>query len=130
MRTVFVKPTEDGKKHSFPASWRTGTMPSVASFAAKLLACAAPAFLAVPSAATTPPAQYPTMAPIDAYLMDRTQEIALAKSAAPTSISKHATILVLTRTGYETAVTGTNGFVCWVGRGWVGASDWPERWNP
>ena len=70
------------------------------------------------------------MAPIYAYLMDRTQEIALARTAAPTSISKDATILVLTRTGYQTAVTGTNGFVCWVGRGSVGASDAPERWNP
>lgn len=73
---------------------------------------------------------YPRMAPIDAYLMDRAQEIALARSAAPAAISKDATVLVLTRTGYETAVTGTNGFVCWVARGFSGASDWPERWNP
>jgi hypothetical protein len=70
------------------------------------------------------------MAPIGSYLMDRAPEIALAQSAAPSSISKHATVLVLTRTGYQTAVTGTNGFVCWVGRGFVGASDAPERWNP
>ena len=70
------------------------------------------------------------MAPIDAYLMDHTEEIALAKSAAPNSVSEHATVMVLTRTGYETAVTGSNGFVCWVGRGFVGASDAPERWNP
>jgi hypothetical protein len=70
------------------------------------------------------------MAPIDAYLMDRTEEIALAKSAAPNSISRHATVLILTRTGYETAVAGSNGFVCWVGRGFGGAFDWPERWNP
>ena len=53
--------------------------------------------------------------------MDRTQEIALAKSVAPDSIAKDATVLVLTRTGYETAVKGTNGFVCYVGRGIVGA---------
>ncbi|WP_250625959.1 hypothetical protein [Pinirhizobacter soli] len=70
------------------------------------------------------------MAPVEAYLMDRTQEIALAKSAAPDSIAKDATVLVLTRTGYETAVKGTNGFVCYVGRGIGGAPDWPERWNP
>lgn len=127
----FGKPAKAHEKRSFPASWSTGTVRSMAGFAAKLLACAAPAFLALTTAAAAAPAApYPTMAPIDAYLMDRTQEIALARSAAPDSISKHASVLVLTRTGYETAITGTNGFVCWVGRGWVGASDWPERWNP
>jgi hypothetical protein len=104
---------------------------TMARFAAKLIACAAPAFLAVTSAAAAAPAApYPTMASADAYLMDRTEEIALARSAAPNSISKDATILVLTRTGYETAVTGSNGFVCWVGRGFSGAFDWAERWNP
>jgi len=73
---------------------------------------------------------YPRMAPVKAYLMERGQEIALARSAAPTSISEHATVLVLTPKGYETAVTGSNGFVCWVARGFSGATDWPERWNP
>jgi len=70
------------------------------------------------------------MAPIDAYLLDRTKEINLARSAAPAAISKDATVLVLTRTGYETAVKGSNGFVCYVGRGFGGAPDWPERWDP
>jgi hypothetical protein len=36
----------------------------------------------------------------------------------------------LTRKGYETAVAGTNGFVCMVARSFSGAPDWPERWNP
>jgi hypothetical protein len=72
----------------------------------------------------------PGMAPIDAYLLDRNVEINLARSAAPESISKDATVLVLTRTGYETAAKGTNGFVCYVGRGFGGAPDWPERWDP
>ncbi|UPG96550.1 hypothetical protein [Luteibacter aegosomatissinici] len=72
----------------------------------------------------------PGMAPVDAYLMDKAAEITLARSAAPESISKDATVLVLTRKGYETAVTGTNGFVCYVGRGFGGAPDWPERWDP
>lgn len=88
------------------------------------------ALLAITGAVANAADSYPRMAPIDAYLMDRAQEIALAKSAAPAAISKDATVLVLTRTGYETAVTGTNGFVCWVARGFSGASDWPERWNP
>jgi len=53
--------------------------------------------------------------------MDRIQEIALAKNAASDSIAKDVTVLVLTRTGYETAVKGTSGSVCYVGRGIVGA---------
>lgn len=78
---------------------------------------------------TTP--NYPKIAPIDQYLMtDRKAEIALARSAAPESISRDATILVLGRKGYEKAVEGKNGFVCWVGRGWMGPFDWPEFWNP
>lgn len=73
---------------------------------------------------------YPRMAPIDRYLMDRNAEIALARSAAPEGISRDATVLVLGRDGYETAVRGKNGFVCMVERGWVGALDSPEMWNP
>jgi len=57
-------------------------------------------------------------------------EIALARSAAPASISKDARVLVLTRTGYETAVPGRNGFVCMVGRSWVGDPAKPGYWNP
>lgn len=100
------------------------------SVAAKWIACATLALLTVTGTVANAAESYPRMAPIDAYLMDRAQEIALAKSAAPDSIAKDATVLVLTRTGYETAVKGTNGFVCWVARGFSGAPDWPERWNP
>lgn len=74
--------------------------------------------------------EYPRMAAIGRYLMDRSAEIQLARSAAPVSISRDATILVLGRRGYETAVEGTNGFVCMVDRGWMAAFDWPEFWNP
>lgn len=77
-------------------------------------------------AATT----YPKMAPIEEYLMDRDAEIALARSAAPDSISQDATVMVLTRYGYETAVKGKNGWVCLVDRGWSGMFDYPEFWNP
>lgn len=73
---------------------------------------------------------YPNMAPVEQYLMDRTDEIALARTAAPESISKDATILILGRQGYETAVQGKNGFVCFVGRAWGAAFDWDEFWNP
>jgi hypothetical protein len=82
--------------------------------------------------ATTPyPASpYPKMAPVEQYLMDRSAEITLARSAAPESISRDATVLVLGRQGYETAVQGKNNFVCFVGRAWGAAFDWDEFWNP
>src|SRR6476659_9985567 len=73
---------------------------------------------------------YPSMAPLEHYLMaDRDAEIALARSAAPPSISRDATVMVLGRHGYETAVEGKNGFVCIVERAWMGAFDSPEFWN-
>lgn len=83
-----------------------------------------------PARAEDPGTQYPRMAPLEQYLMNRDAEIALARSAAPDSVSRDATVLVLGRQGYETAVQGKNGFVCLVARGLVGADDWPEHWNP
>jgi len=75
--------------------------------------------------------RYPSMAPLDQYLMaDRDAAIALARSAAPPSISRDATVMVLGRHGYETAVEGKNGFVCIVDRAWTGSFDSPEFWNP
>ncbi len=75
-------------------------------------------------------ADYPAMAPLDEYLMDPAAEIALAKSAAPPSIADKATVLVLTRHGYATAVRGGNGFVCAVERAWMSQYDFPGFWNP
>jgi len=69
------------------------------------------------------------MAPIDQYLMDRTAEIALARTAAPESISGDAEVMLLGRHGFETAVKGTNGFVCIVERSWTSAPD-ADFWNP
>jgi hypothetical protein len=61
---------------------------------------------------------YATMAPLEQYLMDRNAEMALA------------TVLVLGRHGYETAVQGKNGWVCSVDRGWMAMFAHPEFWNP
>jgi hypothetical protein len=74
--------------------------------------------------------KYSQMAPVDQYLMERNAEILLARSAAPDSISRDATILVLGRQGYETAARGKNGFVCLVERSWIEQFDAPEFWNP
>jgi len=95
-------------------------------------ACILASALVAPSRAAAQDAQRSSdsMAPVDQYLMDRKAEIALARSAAPSAISRDATVLVLGRHGYETAVQGTNGWVCMVERGWMGPFDSPEFWSP
>jgi len=76
-------------------------------------------------------APYPTMAPLSQYMIsDENSEIALARSAAPRSVSDGAEVMVLGREGYRTAVKGTNGFVCLVERSWGAATDDAEFWNP
>lgn len=80
--------------------------------------------------AQTAKASYPTMAPIERYLMASDAEVALAKSAAPASISGDAAVLILGAKGYETTVKGRNGFVCIVERSWATYFDDPEFWNP
>jgi hypothetical protein len=74
---------------------------------------------------------YPAMAPLDQYLMpNQNSEIALARSAAPASISGEAEVMALGPKGYTTVVKGTNGFLCIVERSWGAATDDPEFWNP
>jgi len=80
--------------------------------------------------AQDPKTPYSSMAPIDRYLMDRNAEIAMARSAAPPSISTDAEVMVLGPRGYETVVKGKNGFVCLVERSWMSPFDFPEFWNP
>ena len=84
-----------------------------------------------PEQAQDAKAPYPSMAPVEQYLMaNRNAEIALARSAAPESISRDAEVLVLGGHGYETAVKGKNGFVCTVERAWTAGIDDPDFWNP
>ena len=74
---------------------------------------------------------YPAMVPIEQYRMaNATEEIALARSAAPPSISGDAEVMTLGSKGYETTVKGKNGFVCMVERGWAADFDDPVFWNP
>jgi hypothetical protein len=75
-------------------------------------------------------APYLSMASLDQYLMEQNAEIALARSAAPESISEDAEVMVLGRHSYETAAKGKNGFVCVVQRSWAAGIDDPEFWNP
>ncbi|HTW34712.1 MAG TPA: hypothetical protein VMD53_08840 [Rhizomicrobium sp.] len=71
-------------------------------------------------------AKYPAMAPIVQYRMaSAEEESALARSAAPPSISTDADILVLGAHGYETVAKGKNGFACLVLRSWTAGFDDP-----
>ncbi len=86
------------------------------------------------AAGATPPApkpSYPTMAPVAQYMAkSAADEVALARTAAPPSISADAEVLVLGSRGYETTVKGKNGFVCFVQRAWAGGFNDAEFWNP
>jgi hypothetical protein len=49
-------------------------------------------------------------------LLPRDREIALARTAAPSAVSRDATVMVLTERGFEVATRGTNGVPCVVNR--------------
>ena len=87
-------------------------------------------FLASQGTAQRAKVAYPSMAPVSQYLMPRDAEISLARSAAPKSISGDAEILIFTTTGFQTAVRGTNGFVCMVARSWSAEFNDPDFWDP
>ena len=92
-----------------------------------LAVCAAVARPADAAQAT----RYPAMAPVSAYMMaDREAEIALARSAAPPSVSADAEVLVLGPHGYVSAASGKNGFVCLVERAWFSGFEAEGFWNP
>jgi hypothetical protein len=100
------------------------------------IACGVAAWACLPGGAaladaTAAPAPYPNMAPIAQYQMaSQADEIALARTAAPASISDGAEVLTLGAHGYETAAAGKNGFVCLVERAWASGLDDAEFWNP
>ena len=71
-------------------------------------------------------AKYP---PIEQYLMPRDAELALARTAAPPSISDRATIKVLTTSGFVVAHEGDNGNVCMVMRGFSAPSYTPAQFR-
>ncbi len=98
-----------------------------------IAACAAALACAIAGAglARADVAAYPSMAPIAQYAMaSQADEIALARSAAPPSISNGAEVLTLGKAGYETTVKGSNGFACIVERSWANEFDNAEFWNP
>jgi hypothetical protein len=99
----------------------------ISGLAAVLLASAGAGLAGAAQAAT----RYPAMAPLAEYLMaDRGAEIALARSAAPPSVSADAEVLVLGPHGYVSAAPGKNGFVCLVERAWFSGVMDDGFWNP
>jgi hypothetical protein len=100
----------------------------------KLLIFSALVMVAVPLSADTQGNKsrpYAAMAPVEQYrIRDAQEEVALARTAAPPSISADAEVLVLGQHGYEVAVKGKNGFVCFIERSWTAGFDNPEFWNP
>jgi hypothetical protein len=88
------------------------------------------AFAALGTGARAQESRYPQMAPLDQYMMKPDAEIALARSAAPESISRDAEIMILAKNGYKTAAPGKNGFLCIVERSWTAGKDDPDFWNP
>ena len=99
----------------------------IAGSAAVFLASACAGLPAMAQAST----RYPAMAPVAQYLIaDRSAEIALARSAAPPSVSGDAEVLVLGPHGYVPAASGKNGFVCLVERAWFSGVSDDGFWNP
>src|SRR5215469_9581622 len=106
------------------------TRKGVRMWAVQSIALACVVYIPSPTKTQGATTSYANMAPIEQYLMDPTAEIALARSAAPSSISDGAEVMVLGREGYKTAVKGTNGFLCIVERSWAQSEDVAEFWNP
>ncbi len=73
--------------------------------------------------------QKPQYRPLSEYLMTPESEVALARSAAPENVSAHATVKILTASGYKIAAGGDNGFVCMVMRGWSAPTYTPAQFR-
>jgi hypothetical protein len=67
--------------------------------------------------------------PLSEYMMQQDSEMALARSAAPASVSNRATIKVLTKSGYEVAHQGDNGSVCMVMRAFSAPTYTPAQFR-
>jgi hypothetical protein len=85
-----------------------------------------PALLATTAGSAAAQAKYP---PLSEYLMPKDAELALVESAAPQNISSHATIKLLTPSGFQVARQGQNGFTCMVMRGWSAPTYTPQQFR-
>ena len=85
--------------------------------------------LLIAAASANAGAQRSKYPPVERYLMPRDAEITLARTAAPSSISAHATVKVLTRNGFVVAQEGDNGNVCMVMRGFSAPTYTPAQFR-
>jgi hypothetical protein len=92
-------------------------------------ACGLALSMGAPAMAADTKPTYPSMAPIAQYMVAG-DEAALARSAAPPSISDDAGVMVLGKNGYDTVAKSKNGFLCIVERSWASNLDDPAFWNP
>lgn len=98
----------------------------VAILAAASIAASMPAVGA--AANRTSPGTLQRLAP---YLPQSTQsEVALARTAAPATVSSKASIFVFGPSGYRLELKGSNGFACLVERSWAKDPGDREFWNP
>lgn len=67
---------------------------------------------------------------IDAYLMDEGEELGLAATAGPPSITVEASYYVLKRSGFVLAREGSNGWHCFVERVWFYSVDESTEYDP
>ena len=74
-------------------------------------------------------AQQSKYPPVERYLMQRDAEIALARTAAPANVAEHATVKVLTKSGFTVAREGDNGNVCMVMRGFSAPTYTPAQFR-
>jgi hypothetical protein len=99
--------------------WTASRLSALLLFAAFSAHAASPEY----SAAERPTSLTP-------FLTDtKADETALALTAAPASITSHASVMTLGRKGYELARRGDNGFVCMVDRSWATDVMDGEFWN-
>jgi len=116
--------------HAYPAQLRRTAPAAATALAFGWALSGALISEAGPANAQGAPAPYQNMAPIAQYrFASQSDEIALARSAAPPSISNDADVLTLGDRGYETTVRGKNGFACIVERSWAKDFDDAEFWN-
>ncbi|MEO6526371.1 MAG: hypothetical protein ABIP93_07085 [Gemmatimonadaceae bacterium] len=79
--------------------------------------------------ASTLGAQTSKYPPLDRYLMSQEVEIALARTAAPPTISDRATIKLLTASGFTVAREGDNENVCMVMRAFSAPTYTPAQFR-
>jgi len=119
---IGIRPTRSAARFDLPS----GEVKKIATGVTVLVLA-----LGMNAAAQAAAAPYPAMAPIAQYhFASDADEIALARSAAPPSVSNDADVMVLGAHGYGLAAKGTNGFVCIVERSWANDFDNAEFWNP